>query len=239
MVDGMSNTAAMLDVIREEGVRGSKTNPYANGFKVKKTVFSTAKEATTDTDTKLSRVWVVMNEAKINEYCKTPVAWKLIPGTGAFAGLLAGDTSYIRQRAGFATHSFWAVPYKEDELYASGFYINQSPGNEGLEQWANRNENIKNKDIVIFHTFGLTHIPRVEDFPIMPVEGCGFTLKPYNFFNQNPGLDVPPPEKCYKQSMYERCASKDEVCDQCWWGERRTAENITCKHRHRFLETTK
>ena len=47
-------------------------------------------------------------------------------------------------------------------------------------------------DVVIWHSFGVTHVPRVEDWPVMPVEQTGFWLKPANFFDANPGLDIPP-----------------------------------------------
>lgn len=50
---------------------------------------------------------------------------------------------------------------------------------------------IKNADIVLWHSFGVTHIPRIEDYPVMPVEMIGFQLKPFNFFDANPGLDIP------------------------------------------------
>ena len=29
---------------------------------------------------------------------------------------------------------------------------------------------IKNEDVVIWHSFGVTHVPRVEDWPVMPRE---------------------------------------------------------------------
>ena len=32
---------------------------------------------------------------------------------------------------------------------------------------------------------------RPEDFPVMPVESAGFTLKPVGFFRGNPGIDIP------------------------------------------------
>ena len=46
-------------------------------------------------------------------------------------------------------------------------------------------------DPVLWHCFGLTHVVRPEDFPVMPVESTGFTLKPSGFFRRNPGIDVP------------------------------------------------
>ena len=49
--------------------------------------------------------------------------------------------------------------------------------------------------MVVWYNFGQTHIPRVEDWPVMPVTSVGFMLKPDGFFNANPALDVPPPPK--------------------------------------------
>ena len=43
----------------------------------------------------------------------------------------------------------------------------------------------------MWHTFGATHIPRLEDWPVMPVEHVGFALRPVGFFDRNPTLDVP------------------------------------------------
>ncbi|MGE0633625.1 MAG: histamine oxidase, partial [Pseudobdellovibrionaceae bacterium] len=40
------------------------------------------------------------------------------------------------------------------------------------------NENIENKDIVLWYSFGITHIPRPEEWPIMTVHRAGFTLMP-------------------------------------------------------------
>ena len=33
---------------------------------------------------------------------------------------------------------------------------------------------------------------RAEDWPVMPVASVSFALKPVNFFDRNPALDVPP-----------------------------------------------
>ena len=51
--------------------------------------------------------------------------------------------------------------------------------------------NIHGEDIVVWHTFGLTHFPRPEDWPVMPVDYTGFKLKPVGFFDRNPALNVP------------------------------------------------
>lgn len=45
---------------------------------------------------------------------------------------------------------------------------------------------------MLWHTFGVCHIPRPEEWPVMPVGYTGFTLKPQGFFDRNPAMDVPP-----------------------------------------------
>jgi primary-amine oxidase len=40
--------------------------------------------------------------------------------------------------------------------------------------------------------FGIHHITRPEDWPVMPVDKVSFWLKPFGFFDRNPALDVPP-----------------------------------------------
>ena len=45
---------------------------------------------------------------------------------------------------------------------------------------------------MLYHTFGITHFPAPEDFPVMPAEPVSLLLRPRNFFKQNPALDVPP-----------------------------------------------
>jgi primary-amine oxidase len=60
-----------------------------------------------------------------------------------------------------------------------------------IEQ-AGPDASIDNTDVVLWHTFGLTHFPSPEDFPIMPAEPMTVLLRPRNFFTRNPVLDVPP-----------------------------------------------
>jgi primary-amine oxidase len=85
----------------------------------------------------------------------------------------------------------WVTPYAPEELYAAGTYINQSPGGEGLPKWTKQNRALENQDVVLWYTMGVTHLPRPEDYPVMPVHRAGFKLTPAAFFARNPALDVP------------------------------------------------
>jgi primary-amine oxidase len=45
---------------------------------------------------------------------------------------------------------------------------------------------------VLWYTFGIHHITRPEDWPIMPADTVSFWPKPFGFFARNPSLDVRP-----------------------------------------------
>jgi primary-amine oxidase len=83
--------------------------------------------------------------------------------------------------------------YDPAQRYPAGDFVNQHPGGAGLPAYVAGDRDIDGADVVLWHTFGPTHFPRPEDWPVMPVARCGFTLKPTGFFDRNPALDVPPP----------------------------------------------
>ena len=69
-------------------------------------------------------------------------------------------------------------------------------GEGGLEDITSGDRAISNCDLVTWYTFGVTPVPRPEDWPVMPVEYCGFHLIPVGFFDENPTINLPP--KCLK-----------------------------------------
>ena len=88
------------------------------------------------------------------------------------------------------------LPDSDDQLYPAGRHVPQTSGDpsRGLPEWieAHGDESIENTDVVLWHTFGITHFPSPEDFPVMPAEPMTLLLRPRNFFLKNPALDVPP-----------------------------------------------
>jgi primary-amine oxidase len=95
------------------------------------------------------------------------------------------------QQAPFAQHGLWVTRYRDGELSAVGDYPNQGPAGEGLTRYVSDNADVNGRDLVVWYTAGFTHEPHVEDYPVMPVERIGFSLRPAGFFDQNPALDVP------------------------------------------------
>lgn len=123
----------------------------------------------------------------------TPVGFKLLPAYSQM--LLAHPGSYHVKRSEFGKHAFWVTRYNDEEHFPSGRHTKQSTGGDGIasaiEKRAGAEESfVRDNHIVIWHTFGSTHNPRIEDRPVMPSEKMVVGLKPANFFTGNPGLDV-------------------------------------------------
>jgi primary-amine oxidase len=117
------------------------------------------------------------------------VGYTLVPGDNAVP--YASPESSMRKRAGFLNAQLWVTPYDPAEMYAAGDYVAQSQGGDGLVRWVKANRSIDGKDVVLWYTLGVTHLPRPEDWPVMPVVHTGFKLVPTGFFDRNPALDLP------------------------------------------------
>ena len=69
---------------------------------------------------------------------------------------------------------------------------NLSLRDAGLPAWTAADRPIENTDVVLWYVFGIHHITRPEDWPVMPTDAVSFWLKPFGFSSRNPALDVPP-----------------------------------------------
>ena len=138
------------------------------------------------------------NPAKRNAVGQ-PVAYALHPE--GLPTLLADPASSIARRAAFTTKHLWVTAQDDDERYPSGQFVNQNAGHTGIDTWVKADRDLDGTDLVLWHTFGLTHFPRPEDWPIMPVDHTGFVMKPVGFFDRNPALDAPSPKaSCHGES---------------------------------------
>jgi primary-amine oxidase len=111
--------------------------------------------------------------------------------------MIATDETSVARRAAFARHALWVTAYDPAEMHAASDYANLNPGLTGLPTWVKQQRPVVDTDVVVWHTFGSTHVVRPEDFPVMPVEVTGFTLRPHGFFDENPALDIDPPDHCH------------------------------------------
>ncbi|WP_158964949.1 primary-amine oxidase [Chachezhania sediminis] len=184
-VDGPRNVVDEIDVKR---VPMGPGNPVGNAFTRQITRLQREGDAQRVARNDLGRIWRISSTDRANRVGE-PTAYVLTPE--GLPLLLADDEASITKRAGFATRSLWVTQFDRDELWAAGYTPNQHPGGAGLPAYAAADRSVNGEDIVVWHTFGLTHFPRSEDWPVMPVDYAGFKLRPENFFDRNPTLDVP------------------------------------------------
>ena len=187
MVDGPNNS--VYEVHSESEPIGPE-NPHGNAFFAKATLLSRELEAQQVIDPLAARYWRIVNPA-VKNWLDEPVGYTLLPGENTLP--FAHPDSNVMQRAGFARKHLWVTPYAAHENFPAGDYPNQHRGGDGLPAWTSNNRSIENTDVVVWYTMNAHHVSRTEDWPVMPVSTIGFTLKPTDFFDRSPALDVPPP----------------------------------------------
>ncbi|WP_263406428.1 copper amine oxidase [Microbacterium hominis] len=190
-VDGVANVVNEIDAVR---VPISPQNPAGNAFTKKVTPIVSEKVSGRVADGAVNRVWQIASTERTTAMGQ-PTSYVLFPTETPV--LLADDDSSIAARAAFATKNLFVTKYDPDERYAAGDFVNQHPGGGGIPAFIAGDEPLVGEDLVLWHTFGLTHFPRNEDWPVMPMDYAKFTLKPYNFFERNPALHVPAPTSAH------------------------------------------
>ena len=188
-VDGGGNSVTETEFApRPWGV----DNPHGNAFDAKTRLLARERDGVRIADGVSGRYWKIVNPNETNAV-GNPTGYKFVAMPSPL--MLAQEGSFVHRRGGFATKHLWVTPFDEREKYASGDYPNVHAGDDGLPAYVKQNRSIENTDIVVWHSFGHTHVCKPEDFPVMPVEYTGFTLKPNGFFSQNPAMDLPPEAK--------------------------------------------
>ncbi|MDE0711527.1 MAG: primary-amine oxidase [Rhodospirillales bacterium] len=183
-VDGDANRLVELNVVRPP-MGGD--NPHGNAFRVEETVIETEGGRRRNADSE--RLWKVESTSVTNALGRA-TAYRLHSG-GMLRPWLHADTMMAR-RAAFIFNHVWCTPSDPDQRYPAGRFVNQSDGSDTIATWVKQGRSIRDTDIVLWHTFGILHLPRVEDWPVQPVARTGFRLEADGFFDRNPRLDVPP-----------------------------------------------
>jgi primary-amine oxidase len=178
-VDGPANRVVEMNSM---AMPAGSQNPQNSAFMMQETPLRTERQAERNISLESSRRWIVQNAA-------TGAGYALLPGENAVP--FARPESWVRKRAGFLNSHIWVTPFSPAEMYPAGDYPNQSRGGDGLPKWTAADRSIDNKDVVLWYTMGITHNPRPEDWPVMPVHAAGFKLVPWGFFPRNPALDLP------------------------------------------------
>jgi primary-amine oxidase len=184
-IDGDENTVIEVDSVTEPI---NQDNPLGLAMSTQNTIIESESQSARDFKWESQRTWKVINPDKWNRHGSN-TAYKLIPG--AAIPSLMDSSSPIYQRAPVIGHSLWVTAYDDNERWPAGDYPTQSRQDTGITRWIVEDAPLIGTDVVLWYVFGIHHITRIEDWPIMPVDTISFWLKPFGFFDQNPSLDAP------------------------------------------------
>lgn len=187
-VDGENNSLVEVNPRVASNERGG---PRTSTMQTEQQVVGTEQQAAQKFDP--STVRLLSNFSKENKV-GNPVSYQLIPYAGGTHPVAKGANfakdEWLYHRQSFMDKQLWVTRYNPDEKYPEGKYPNRSDKDSGLGQFTQDNQAIDNTDNVVWLTTGTTHIARAEEWPIMPTEWVHVLLKPWNFFDETPTLNL-------------------------------------------------
>ncbi|KZT30206.1 hypothetical protein NEOLEDRAFT_1174522 [Neolentinus lepideus HHB14362 ss-1] len=197
MLDGLQNSVVESDIVPlPDAPKGSPANFAGNAFITQDKVLKVQSEGVREMDLEKDRRWRIVNPARKHYSSGREVSYA-ISMKGGITTLLARDDSWVATRAAFAKKPLWVVKDVEgpkgSRMWPAGKYVpgTREEPEESVGKWVKGDDNIENEDVVLFLTVGTNHIPRPEDWPVMPVDHLRIAFKPHNFFKYNPSMDVP------------------------------------------------
>ncbi|GAO14022.1 uncharacterized protein UV8b_01895 [Ustilaginoidea virens] len=235
-IDSYRDTQVVVE--ESQGVKTNpETNPRGNFYEIRR---RTVDKATyVDAEPRLNRTLRLENPRKKNPVSGKNVGYKLVaPATQL---MLADEGSIQAQRAQFARHNAWVTGYRDGEFWVAGEFTNQSScegggvgdmvrrgdwftddgrpdgrpdggaNGTGGESESESSGCGRRSSPVVWPVFGFTHNPRVEDWPVMPMEMYQIHLRPSDFFEANPALDVP----CTRNQssvLVSGCSADGQAC---------------------------
>ena len=112
--------------------------------------------------------------------------YKLVPGA-AIPPIMAPARRYCARPV--IGHTLWVTQYDQTSAGRPGI-PDAERARRRHQRWTADDGPMENTDVVLWYVFGIHHITRPEDWPVMPADTVSFWLKPFGFFDRNPALDV-------------------------------------------------
>jgi primary-amine oxidase len=173
--------------VTASGLPPGPDNARGEWFAARARTLRTESDALQDQTVSGWRQWRIISTRDTNAFGQ-PTGYALLPGEQVLPYPL--PTSGPRSRAGFMGHELWVTPYNRDEMYAAGEVPSRDTTAQGLVRWTAANRPTDEQDVVLWYTLGVTHLPRTEDWPLMPTYTVGFRLVPAGFFSHDPAVDL-------------------------------------------------
>ncbi len=184
-IDGAANDFERMRLVP---CRTSAGTPRRSLFEVSHEMPATDTEARTRIDPAAPAVLHFVNHNVKGALGHEP-GYMLDP-SGSFANSLLSADDPPFKRNSYVAYQVWVTPYRQEERYAGGRFAVMSSGADTLGEWTSHHRPIGNRDIVVWYTMGFHHVPRMEDWPVMPTHWNSFALMPQNFFAHNPAMTI-------------------------------------------------
>lgn len=187
-IDGAANAVMENNLVRAPPAHGmGESAAGAHGFSASHTVFGRAADAARDMNDTTARTWTIYNPS-VRSREGRPTGYTIAPMENAMTII---PPARAGGEAGFTFHHLWVTPYRQEQLYAAGAYPNQAGSGyaDTLDRYVREGE-VYDKDIVVWYSLGMTHFPRVEDYPIMSSDRLVVTFRPDGFFSRNRALPL-------------------------------------------------
>jgi len=162
-------------------------NSCGNVFKEVERLLTSEKKAVRDHNFKKNRSWIIESSCSKN-YLGYHRGIELIPSPTMIPS--AHKCERLSKRAEFIRHNFFVTKYHDGEDTVMGRHPIEKGHDEGIGKYIDDDENIVDKNNVIWYQTAFIHSPHTEQYPVMPYEQLEVTLLPHNFFNENPALYI-------------------------------------------------
>lgn len=177
-IDSYQSGDTQVVVEETHGVKmNPETNPYGNAYKIQRE--KVEKATWIDAEPRLNRLLKLENTSKKNSISGKNVGYKL--GINASQMLISDNDGIHARRARYAQHNAWVTGHRDGEFWAAGEFTNQSKREVGgvsdmvvRGDWfsddspgTTAEKGGKKSSPVIWSVLGLTHNPRIEDWPVM------------------------------------------------------------------------
>jgi len=177
-VDGRDNSFLLGHLERKNGVRG----PRKSVWTLHEHRIDREKDARLDD---AHGVWKIVNPSRRNARGYNT---GYVLETHDAAEPLLHEDDY--RRASFVGRPLWITRHDRDQRFAAGDTPNQHPGEPGLPDYQRDNQSLVDTDLVLWVTIGHHHVTLAEDWPVLTMSPMSFRLRPANFFDRNPALDL-------------------------------------------------
>jgi primary-amine oxidase len=179
-VDGVANKVVELNTSNAQAQLRDNVGEW---FGMQSRTLRSELDARREVNLATARRWVVTSSERTNAL-GGPTGYALVPGENAPP--FPAPDSAPRRRAAFLDHHLWVTLFDPGQMYASGEWVNLLREREGVAAWSAADRPVVDRDVVLWYTFAVTHLPRPEDWPVMPAYAAGFRLAPLGFFPENP-----------------------------------------------------